>query len=283
MLAGLVVLGILLAFIVLSRRTPEPIHEGKTLSQWLLLLDSQTEHKAENDAAAKALSQMRERALPGLIRILDKREYPPLVRKARSWAMRWHLLRPDALALGEWQYRAARACCILGGWNDVDIRAAVPELAYHLTNTAYLQEPFAWALVYSGSEGLFVVTNAMAHAASPRVREEAARSLWISPRVRTPEVTRALMSATRDSDSSVRVTAILALRSFARQDDLRVLILPGALRCLEDTNGQVRLWSIELLGDCGSAPGVESALTRMLKDTDPAVQEEAEKALARHR
>ncbi len=47
-------------------------------------------------------------------------------------------------------------------------------------NTSYLQEPFAWALVYSGPEGLAVVTNALIHAASARVREKAARSRWIT-------------------------------------------------------------------------------------------------------
>jgi hypothetical protein len=224
---------------------------------------------------------MGKNALPGLIRILHKREPFALLAKVKGWAIRFHVLRQPELQLDEWQYRAARACCIIGGWNDVDIRAAIPDLAYHLTNSARSSqlEPFAWGLVYSGSEGLCVVTNAMARASSPQVREEAARSLWISSKIRTPEVASALVAATKDNDATVRVTALLSLQSFSRKEGLTNIIVPGVLRCLTDTNSQVRRWTVDLLGRYKSAPGVEIALSNMLKDLDPEVQKQAERAL----
>jgi HEAT repeats len=261
---------------------PEPVYEGKTLSEWVVLLDSNTDHKAQNEAAEKALQAMGKNALSTLIRILHKRADPPLVTKAKALAVRFHLLRPSELQLAELQYRAARACCVLGGWHDVDIRAAIPDLAYSLTNNVFRTlEPFAWALAYSGPEGLSVITNVMATDRSPQVREAAAHSLWISRKIRTPEIAGALVSATQDSDANVRVMALLTLQSFANEKDLASIIAPGVLRCLQDTNVQVRRWTVELLGRFSSFPEVGAALTNMLNDPDPTVRSQAERLFQR--
>jgi HEAT repeat protein len=269
-------------FIWQGFRASEPLYEGKTLSEWVVLLDSHTDHKAQNEAAEKALQAMGKKALPGLIRILHKRADPPLVAKVKALAIRFHLLRPPELQLAEFQYRAARACCVLGGWSDVDIRAAIPDLAYSLTNNVSRTfEPFAWALVYSGPEGLSVITNVMATDSSPQVREAAAHSLWISRKIRTPEIAGALVSATQDSDANVRVVALLTLQSFAEEKDLANIIAPGVLHCLQDTNAQVRRWTVELLGRFSSFPEVGAALTNMLNDPDPTVRSQAERLFQR--
>ena len=263
-----------------GRREPEPVYEGKTLSDWVVLLDSHTEHQAQNEAAAQALQTMGQKAVPGLIRILHKRADPPLVTKAKALAVRFHLLRPPELQLAELQYRAARACCILGGWSDFDIRAAIPDLAYSLTNNVSgMLEPFAWGLAYSGPEGLSVITNVMATDRSPQVRRAAAHSLWISKNFRTPEITRALISATRDPVPDVRVTAILDLRGFLREKNLATIIIPGVLPCLQDTDAQVRRWTVELLAPYSSLPEAGIALTNMLNDPDPTVRDVVERSL----
>ncbi|MEY2428534.1 MAG: hypothetical protein QOJ40_1419 [Verrucomicrobiota bacterium] len=261
-------------------REPEPIYQGKTLSQWVVLLDSNTDHQDQNDAAQRALQAMGKKALPGLIRILHKRADLPLVAKAKALAIRFHLLRPPEIQLAEFQYRAARACCVLGGWYDVDIRAAIPDLAYNLTNNAFRTlEPFAWGLAYSGPEGLSIITNVMATDPSPQIREAAAHSLWISKVLRTPEITRALISATRDPAPGVRVMAILDLRGFLKEKSLVNIILPGVLPCLHDTNPEVRRWTVELLAPFSSLPETRSALTNMLNDPDPNVRNQAERLL----
>ncbi len=136
-----------------------------------------------------------------------------------------------------------------------------------------------WGLVYSGPEGLSIVTNLLATAASPQVREEATRSLWITPKIRTPVIANALLSATRDVDASVRVTSILSLQSFLRQRGLDEVIVPGAIRCLQDTNSEVRRWTIHLLADYVSAPGVGDALSNLVNDPVPEVRKVAEAAL----
>jgi HEAT repeat protein len=136
-----------------------------------------------------------------------------------------------------------------------------------------------WGLVYSGPKGLSIVTNLLAHAASPQVREEAARSLWIEQKIRTPEIANALLSATKDDDASVRVTAILSLRSFLRQKGLDQIIVPGAIRCLQDTNTQVRRWTLELLANYTLVPGVTAAVSNLLSDAAPEVRSRAEEVL----
>jgi hypothetical protein len=270
----------LIALAPFSRPTPEPTYQGKTLRQWLVLLDSHTEHKAQNDAAATAIERMGKNALPGLVHILQQRPDPPLLAKVEGWAVRFHLRRPAEIQLDEWQYRAARSCCILGGWIDVDITSAIPALASHATNaTSRGLEPFMWGLVYSGPKGLSIVTNLLAQAASAQVREEAARSLWITPKIRTPEIANALLSATRDVDGSVRVTAILSLQSFLRQKGLDRIILPGAILCLQDTNSAVRRYAIDLLAGYSSAPGVGAALSNLLSDPALEVRSRAQEVL----
>ena len=276
----LVAVLVLIMLVSFPRRAPEPAYQGKALRQWLVLLDSDTGHKAQNDDAARAIGSMGKAALSGLIHILKQRRGPASLEKVKGWAVRFHLWRPPELQLDEWQYRAARACCILGGWNDVDITSAIPALAYHATNAAsWRLEPFMWGLVYSGPKGLSIVTNLLAHAASPQVREEAARSLWITPKIRTPETANALLSATRDVDASVRVTAVLSLQSFLRQKGLDKIIVPGAILGLQDTNSQVRRWTIELLANYGSAPGVSAALSNLLSDPVPEVRRRVEEVL----
>jgi hypothetical protein len=279
--AGFACLAILGTLLVLRSSRSEPSHSGITLSQWLLLLDSQTEHKAANEAAAQAIGAMGERSVPELMRVLRKRPDRPVIAAVKNWAIRCHLWRPPALELVELQCRAGRACCILAGRFEVDIRQAIPDLGYHLTNTTYVQEPFAWALVYSGKEGLAVVTNALARAGSPRAREEAARSLWITPKVRTPEIANALVQATHDSDATVRVSAILTLRSFARNGGFEQIVAPAAIRCLQDKDPEVRRWAVELLGSYRSNQKVEDTLRITLADPDPNVQEQARQVLKR--
>ena len=223
---------------------------------------------------------MGNQALPGLIHILQRRPAPVWSAKVETWAIRFRLWRAPELPLDEWQYRAARGCCILGGWIDLDITPAIPALAYHATNAAsWRLEPYMWGLVYSGPEGLSIVTNLLASAASPQIREEAARSLWITPKIRTPEIANALLSATRDVDASVRVTSILSLQSFLRQKGLDKVIVPGAIQLLQDTNSAVRRWTLQLLANYSSAPGVGAAVSNLLSDPVPEVRSEAERVL----
>lgn len=259
---------------------PEPAYQGKSLKHWLLLLDSDTGHKAQNDDSARAIESMGKQALPVLIHILQRRPAPVWLSKVEAWAVRFHLWHEPELPLDEWQYRAARGCCILGGWIDLDITPAIPALAYHATNAAsWRLEPYMWGLVYSGPEGLSIVTNLLATAASPQVREEAARSLWITPAIRTPGIANALLSATRDVDASVRVTSILSLQSFLRQKGLDEVIVPGVIQRLQDTNSEVRRWTLQLLANYSSSPGVSAAVSNLSSDPVPEVQSEAERVL----
>ena len=223
---------------------------------------------------------MGKQALPVLIHILQIRPAPVWLQTLKTWAVRFRLSRGPELPLDEWQYRAARGCCILGGWIDQDITSAIPALAYHATNAVpWRLEPYMWGLVYSGPNGLSIITNLLASAASPQVREEAARSLWITPKVRTPDITKALLSATRDVDASVRVTSILSLQSFLRQTGLDEVIVPAVVPCLQDTNSEVRRWTIQLLAHYSSTPGVGTALSNLLTDPVPQVAREAERLL----
>jgi len=66
----------LIVLAIISRPAPEPTYQGKTLSQWLVLLDSDPAHKAQNDESARAIESMGKQALPVLIHILQRRYLP---------------------------------------------------------------------------------------------------------------------------------------------------------------------------------------------------------------
>jgi hypothetical protein len=287
---GLIISGVaviiagVLALWALSRSEPrEPVYQGRPLSQWILLLDAHTEHQAENDAARLAFLHLGQEAVPGLVRILHRRPDPVLVAKLKDLAIRLHLWRQPDIPLGERQFRAAKACCVLGEGQQpaADIRSAIPDLAYCFTNNVFHSiEPFCWAMVFAGGDGLSIVTNAMLKHPSWQIREEAAGSMWISRKLWTPEIVAVLMAATQDPRADVRVVSILSLQNFPSKT-FGNLIVPGALRCLQDTNSEVRHWTVNLLGRYVLYPEVQTALTNMLADPDAKVQKAAEEIVQR--
>src|SRR5260370_26531761 len=118
------VLGLIILAFVARQDPTEPSYQGKTLRQWLVLLDSAASHQAQNDAASSAIGSIGKEALPYLIHIVQQRRGPALVAKVEGWAVHFHLFRPPELELGEWQARAGTGCRILAGWNDLAIACA---------------------------------------------------------------------------------------------------------------------------------------------------------------
>ena len=131
-------------------RTPQ--YNGKTLSEWLVMLDPNVDRAADHKKAAEAINQMGAAALPQLGHILRSRPNS-ISQRIRDYAERWHLMKPPNLILQGQQLRAARAAYNLAEDVDVNIAGLVPDLRYHLTNSNYADTEMARALARAGSEG----------------------------------------------------------------------------------------------------------------------------------
>jgi hypothetical protein len=74
---GIIIAAAVFAWIVRHPQTLELMYQGKSLTEWVLLLDANTAHQSENDAAQRAFLNMGQQAVPGLVRILQRRPAVP--------------------------------------------------------------------------------------------------------------------------------------------------------------------------------------------------------------
>jgi hypothetical protein len=262
----LLTVGTILAAIVWPAPRP-PTYEGKTVEDWLLLLDLDTARSAERDRAWTALARMGAAALPDLERILSQRS-----NKRPQWwkgyMIRLHLKKPDALLPHERIYRATRAVYILAESGKVDTRSLVPHLAFHFTNSNYTECPRA--LANSGDEGISVLTNLL-FTGRDAIRDEAAYGLYFAKK--KPQAISALLrAATVETNRSLRANALGYLRGSGAPAEKAV---PVALESLRSEDAYTRWQAAGLLADYRSIDQVDKALEAAANDPDERVRKAA--------
>jgi len=255
-----------------------PRYEGKTLEQWLRLLDPDIQRARERERAGLALRGMGAAALPEVERILSERPKSPLQR-IRDLAARWRLLNPPPLPLAERQSRAARAAWLLAEDSGVDISRLVPLLRFHFTNSNYAETEASRALARAGPDGIACLTNLLV-AGEPRVRDISGWALALDGTVRSiPGVQDALMAAAEsDVDPRTRSNLGLYLSHFRETGDVRRTVSLGC-RFLESGNPNDRWVGANLLGAHVSDPLARAALERAKNDPDQRVGSTAARVL----
>ena len=259
--------------------SPRPAqYGGKTLSEWLVMLDPHVDRAADHEKASVAIRQLAKAALPGLGHILHSR--PNRIREwIRGYAVRWHLIKPAKLSFEEWEFRAARAAYHLAEDADVSIAQLVPDLSFHLTNSNYAETEMARALARAGPEGIACLTNLLAHG-ERRVRDQAGHALALDSRVRgQPGAQEALIqSAASDPDALIRANALLYLSSFREGAATNRLVSLG-LQSLKTDDGYTRWTATLLLRNYRSIPEVEAAFLSLASDPDERVRTVVAKAI----
>jgi hypothetical protein len=171
-----IILALMLAVassLLLTQRRP-PAYRGKTVGQWVALLDSHVDYREQREEASQALAQIGAPALPELERLLSRRQNP-WREIARRYAIRYRLLKPDSIHPLELQSRGCEAAYILAERANVDIHSLVPHLTYHFTNGTYADSNSGRALARSGLGGVTVLTNLLSTGSrSVRDKEKAA-------------------------------------------------------------------------------------------------------------
>ncbi len=254
----LLLFAILIEFLVTAvHAQDEPTYEGRTVSQWVGLLQDSADEE-ERRSAAEALGKIgpsARNAVPALIEALEN----------------------DADSKGAWT--AANALAKIGP----DAEAAVPALIRALQRDE--DESGAWAAAHALTEiaprdrEVISALVKMSETGPPHMRWAVVVVLPnIGPGVKEvgPAVRKVLIE---DEDQNVRMMAATSLGMIARSDKEEVPALIKALE--EDTDAGVRSTVAGALGSIGpDVDGVVSALIKTLqRDSDGGVRSAAASAL----
>lgn len=261
--------------------TRAPRHDGKTLDEWLLMLDSNVERAADHEKASVAIHAMGASALPQLHQILRARP-DSLTERIRIYAVRWKLIPRPKIPIQEKQFRAGRAAYQLAEGADVNIASLVPDLQFHLTNSNYAESEMARALVRAGPEGISCLTNLLV-TGEQRVRDQAGLVLSLDRSIRSqPGVQDALvLCASSDPDPRVRANAVFYLSSFREVGPSETLIALGQQYVTSDDAYERWAGAKLLAAHAASAPEAYNALKAVLNDSDERVRSTASHALER--
>lgn len=213
LLAGLVLLGVSIAWVVHQNRPRELVYQGKPVSAWAFQFHS----PIQREEAAIALRQLGDEAVPDLVRMLHSKDplcakllYPPpswlpkplqrLIRRA---------VRPADVSAR--RMVAAHALAELGG----QATAAVPALTVMLSNTR------------------------------PEERWLAATALG---RIASPEAVATCVAALRGPNVELHHPAVYALGEMRAAAEVA---LPEVLQCLAHERAAVRASAVHTLGQIG--------------------------------
>jgi HEAT repeat protein len=252
-----------LAAVVISISSKPKSYEGKTVRQWVSLLNERVDQKQQREEASRALAEIGAPALPELERILAWR--PSIFDTVRGYAVRVGFAKPRRMSPFGLQIQACEAAYLLAERANVDISGLVPHLTYHFTNGA--SSNGGRALAAAGPTGIAVLTNFL-FSGKRSLRDHAG---WALANVRgRPEVIDALIrSATNDPDPTLRAFAVFHLegsRSPAQQ------VVPLGLKFLQSDHGYERLAAASLLQEYRDIPEVRTALKAAISDPDERVR-----------
>jgi len=249
------------------------LYQGKTIREWVPLLDPQVGQEKKREEAAWAIMQTGTNAVSELERILAWRRNR-LVETAQGYAIRFGFTTPPPIHPLELQSRACEAAYNLAERANVDISRLIPHLRYHFTNGTYADSNSSRALAHAGPAGIAVLTNLL-FTGTRNVRDQAG---WALHHVKSkPEVIAALIrSASTETDQQIRANFLLYLegsRGPAEQ------LVPLGLKFIRSDDGYTRWAAASMLRDYVSIAEVRSALEQALTDSDSRVRSAAERAL----
>lgn len=250
--ATLAVVGMLIAAGFFAAPKPR-LYRGKTVLQWVALLDMNVDRQKEREEASWVLAQVGVDALPELRRILAWR--PSRLELFRGYAVRFHLLKPRPIPPLELQSRACEAAYHVAEDGHVDISSLVPDLRYHFTNGTYADSNSGRALARAGPSGFSVLTNCL-FTGTPALQDMAGWSLGFVRR--RPEVIAALVQyASSDASLSTRCNGLIYLRGCNGPAEL---IIPLGLKYLNSQSRFARDAAAELLAPYRQDEEVRKAL-----------------------
>ena len=252
---------------------PKPkLYQGKTVRQWVALLDTHVDNQKQREGASSVLVQIGVAALLDLEPILAWR--PGIWENVRSYGVQFGFAKPREVNPSELQSRACEAAYSLAEQAHVDIGRLVPHLLYHFTNGTYADSSGGRALANAGPAGITALTNLL-YSGGRTVRDNAGAALGHA--CRRPEVIEALVrSATSEPDPVLRANAVLYLRDSGAPAQQ---VVPLGLSFLKSDDGYQRWAAASLLLQYRADPEARAALASTISDADQRVRSVGERAL----
>jgi HEAT repeat protein len=265
-------MALVLGVIIISAFSKPKLYQGKTVRQWVSLLEMHVDYQKQRNEASWALVQIGADALPELERILAWRR--SAIETIRNYAVHFRIAKPRAIHPLELQSRACEAAYHLAERANVDISGLVPHLQYHFTNGTYADSNSGRALARAGPTGIRILTKLLLTGTRP-VRDNAGSALT---HVRKqPEVIAALIqSATSDPDRTLRANAVGYLRGCDGPADQ---LLPLGLKFLGSEDGYDRCRGAMLLQNYLSMREVRTAFEAAISDPDERVRSVVQRVL----
>jgi len=289
--SGALLVAIITAFLFqLSRpqkRGPEPVYQGKTLSQWMAArkvtdsTDPRSSPTPELVSAIEAVRQMGTNALPFLVDELRARDALIWKKIPYSVYVRFRFIRRIRSTGGPGaRERHMQAVFFLSAMGPL-AKPALPEVAKCLDHPDTAEPALEVLNFYAsndqmspGPEVATALLNAMTNG-NRRVRQLAANTVNLF-RVDADLAVPALLRTLRDPAAEVRATSASALGYRARAS----VIVPALIGVLDDPDAYVRRNAVWRLGMFGSnaAPAVPK-IVGCLSDTNVQIRTEATNAI----
>jgi hypothetical protein len=272
------ILAVVVIIFLLRPAPPKPkTYQGKTIEEWVTLLNMNVDFQKEREQAGRALELIGTNALPDLERILSRR--PNRFRETvERYAIRLHLMKrppPPAVHPLEMQSRACEAAYRLGEFANIDISRLVPHLRYHFTNGTYADSNSSRALAHAGPTGIATLTNLL-FTGSRNVRDQ---SGWALASVsRKPEVYTMLIAAANfEKDPGMQANLLLYLD---RSEAPAELVVPLGLKAYRNGNAYKQWTALSLLRNYVGLPEVRAVFEEGRTNNDARVRSTAERVLA---
>ena len=240
----IVAAGILLAWAWTPSRPEEPVYQGKTLTEWLIVCVLHGSTKEEVKQAELAVRNIGTNGIPTLLRMIQASDSNPRF-KLQALAEKLPFIRSNFAHAGHMRYMASLGFKTLGE----DAKGAVPELL---------------TLVKRGS--------------GTAGREEAINALGaIGPSAQAAIPTLlAIASDKKDQDRWDAISSLGRLHSSAET------VVPVLESCLGDSNLLARLAAVWALSEFGeAAKSAVPSLIPLMADPNSHVREKATNALKR--
>jgi len=259
-----------------TRLPPEPVYQGRTLSEWLA--DCNYSDSPQDKAAKEAIAKMGTNVLPHLEPMLRSHDS-----RLKLWAInlvrRQRLVRMKFISAEERQQSASRACRAVGNAAAIYL----PELVSMLDHTNSLTTPWcglvAIADVSHGVDCVPELTKALTNHFA-QVRWHSAYQLSLRG-TNAQSAIPILISCLEDSDSQVRRESI---RCLGRIGSNAPTVIPALVRCLSSHDRITRKEAAMAVGEFGTNARIaETALQGCLEDEDKQVRDSAEYTLRRLR
>jgi hypothetical protein len=259
----LCVVGILSLFFMLSRQVPEPMYEGRPLSEWVVRSFTPQYHRDDSEVqrGTHAIREIGTNAIPHLLRWIRHEEHPwkTRLREITSERLGRHFFNSRDPFLG---YCAVLAFGVLAPVPDQTIEQLARLARKTESRDVAVRALEAMGLSRNSNAIPPLVEIIMGH--QTELRGSAALAFRHMGEIAEPAVP-VLLQCLNDQDTDVAINSLLAIEELALKPEL---VVPALIDALNDPRPAIRGFAARALGQYGreGLPAVPALLNALQAD-----------------